>query len=300
MVERLARSTGGPGSPAPTVLLLGETGSGKGHVARAVHAASGRRDGPFIEVNCTALPEALVEAELFGYEKGRVHRPGGARRPLRDRRGRALPRRDRPHLPALQGKFLKAIEEKTVRRIGASAMRKVDVRFVAATNRDLEAAVRLGEFREDLYQRLTGAVIRIPPLREREGDAVRLAHTFLAEGFRRYAVAPRQLSAEAESAIGRYAWPGNVRELANLLERAVALSDHDTLLPEDLDFPTNALDRLLQWGSYVVPNWYLAADRVAYWDRFSRPALAPKVGYDPSTWWVDAKKDEALRAKRGR
>jgi len=236
LVERLARSTGGPGSPAPTVLLLGETGSGKGHVAHAVHAAGGRRDGPFIEVNCTALPEALVEAELFGYEKGAFTDAKAARAGLFETAESGVLFLDEiGHIsPALQGKFLKAIEEKTVRRIGASAMRKVDVQIIAATNRDLEAAVRLGEFREDLYQRLSVAVIRIPPLREREGDAVRLAHTFLAEGFRRYAIAPRQLSAEAESAIARYAWPGNVRELANAMERIVLFGDRDPVPAEDL------------------------------------------------------------------
>ena len=236
LVERIARSTSGPGSPAPTVLLLGETGSGKGHVARALHAAGGRRDGPFIEVNCTALPETLVEAELFGYEKGAFTDAKTARAGLLETAdGGTLFLDEIGHIsPALQGEFLKAIEEKTVRRIGASAMRKVDVQIIAATNRDLEAAVRLGEFREDLYQRLSVAVIRIPPLREREGDAVRLAHTFLAEGFRRYAIAPRQLSTEAESAIARYAWPGNVRELANAMERIVLFGDRDPVPAEDL------------------------------------------------------------------
>ena len=127
-----------------------------------------------------------------------------------------------------------------MRRVGATATRKVDVQIIAATNRDLEAAVRLGEFREDLYQRLRVAVIRIPPLREREGDAVLLARTFLAEACRRYGVPPRQLSAEAEAAIARYAWPGNVRELANTMERVVLFSDNDPVPAEDLGLSIHA------------------------------------------------------------
>jgi two-component system, NtrC family, response regulator AtoC len=236
LVERVARSTSGPGSPAPTVLLLGETGSGKGHVARALHSAGGRREGPFIEVNCTALPETLVEAELFGYEKGAFTDAKTARAGLLETaEGGTLFLDEIGHIsPPLQSKFLKVIEEKTVRRVGAAATRKVDVQIIAATNRDLEAAVQLGEFREDLYQRLRVAVIRLPPLREREGDAVRLARTFLDERCRRYAVTPRRLSADAETAIAQHPWPGNVRELANTMERVALFCDNDVVAPEDL------------------------------------------------------------------
>jgi two-component system response regulator AtoC len=240
LVERVARSTGGPRSPAPTVLLLGETGSGKGHVARALHAAGGRRDGPFIEVNCTALPETLVEAELFGYEKGAFTDAKTARAGLLETaEGGTLFLDEIGHVsPPLQSKFLKVLEEKIVRRVGANASRKVDVQIIAATNRDLEAAVRLGEFREDLYQRLRVAVIHIPPLREREGDAVLLARIFLAESCRRYAVPPRQLSREADAAIAQHPWPGNVRELANTMERVALFSDNDPVPAEDLGLST--------------------------------------------------------------
>jgi DNA-binding NtrC family response regulator len=240
LVERVARSTGAPGAPAPTVLLLGETGSGKGHVARALHAAGGRRDGPFIEVNCTALPETLVEAELFGYEKGAFTDAKTARAGLLETaEGGTLFLDEIGHIsPALQSKFLKVIEEKTVRRVGATATRKVDVQIVAATNRDLEAAVSLGEFREDLYQRLCVVVIRIPPLRDREGDAVRMARIFLADGCKRYALPPRQLSADAETAISHHPWPGNVRELANTMERVALFSDNEVVTAEDLGLST--------------------------------------------------------------
>jgi DNA-binding NtrC family response regulator len=236
LVERIARSTGGPGTPAPTVLLLGETGTGKGHVARALHAAGGRHDGPFIEVNCTALPETLVEAELFGYEKGAFTDAKTARAGLLETaEGGTLFLDEIGHISApLQSKFLKVIEEKIVRRVGANASRKVDVQIIAATNRDLEAAVRLGEFREDLHQRLRVAIVRIPPLRERDRDPVLLARTFLAESCRRYAMPPRQLSREAEAAIAQHPWPGNVRELANTMERVALFSDNDPVTPDDL------------------------------------------------------------------
>jgi DNA-binding NtrC family response regulator len=236
LVTRIGQVTSGPGAPAPTVLLLGETGSGKGHVARALHAAGGRSQGPFIEVNCTALPENLIESELFGYEKGAFTDAKTARTGLFETaEGGTLFLDEIGHVAAgLQAKFLKVIDEKVVRRVGGTAGRRIDVQIIAATNRDLEAAVRLGEFREDLYQRLTVAVVRIPPLREREGDAVRLAGLLLEETCRRYGLACRTLSPEAEATIARYPWPGNVRELANAMERVVLFADHDPVRAEDL------------------------------------------------------------------
>lgn len=244
LVARIGQMTGRPGTPTPTVLLLGETGSGKGHVARALHAAGGRNDGPLIEINCTALPENLVEAELFGYERGAFTDAKAARPGLFETaEGGTLFLDEIGHVSAaLQSKFLKVIEEKMVRRIGASAARRVDVQIIAATNRDLEAAVRLGEFREDLFQRLSVAVIRIPPLREREGDAVRLAEALLADACRRYGVPARTLSPEAEAAVMRYPWPGNVRELANTVERVVLFSDRDPVAVEDLGLPPAAAE----------------------------------------------------------
>jgi DNA-binding NtrC family response regulator len=236
LVGRLARATAGPGGAAPTVLLLGETGSGKGFVARALHAAGGRHGGPFIEVNCTALPENLVEAELFGHERGAFTDAKTARAGLFETaEGGTLFLDEIGHIsPALQSKFLKVIEEKTVRRVGATASRRIDVQIVAATSRDLDAAVELGEFRRDLQQRLSVAVLRIPPLRDRGDDAVLLGRRFLDDAARRYGVAARRLSADAEAAIRQYGWPGNVRELANTMERVVLFSDADPVGPGDL------------------------------------------------------------------
>ncbi len=239
LIERLARATGGPGQAAPTVLLLGETGSGKGHVARALHSLAGRRDGPFIEVNCTALPEHLVEDELFGHERGAFTDARTARAGLFETAdGGTIFLDEIGHVPpTLQSKFLKVIEEKTVRRLGASATRRVDVQVIAATSRDLEAAVRLGEFREDLWQRLSVAVVRVPPLRERDDDMVLLGRSFLASAVRRYGAAARTLSPAAEAALRAYPWPGNVRELANVMERVVLFSDADPVEPGDLGLP---------------------------------------------------------------
>ena len=242
MVERLAHVTAGPGGPAPTVLLLGETGTGKGHVARALHAAGGRRDGPFVEVNCTALPENLVEAELFGHEKGAFTDARTSRAGLFETAdGGTIFLDEIGHISQLlQSKFLKTIEEKTIRRLGATSTRTVDVQVVAATSRDLEAAVKLGEFREDLHQRLAVAVIRIPPLRERGRDVLLLARHFLDDASRRYASGPRSLSPAAEAALLAHAWPGNVRELANLMERTVLFSDAEELGPNDLGLAPGA------------------------------------------------------------
>jgi DNA-binding NtrC family response regulator len=239
IVERIARMTTGAGAPAPTVLLLGETGSGKGHAARALHASGGRRDGPFIEVNCTALPDSLVESELFGYEKGAFTDAATSRAGLFETaEGGAIFLDEIGHLsPHLQSKFLNVLDEKLVRRVGATAARRIDVQVIAATNRDLEAAVRLREFREDLYQRLSVAVIRMPPLREREGDPLLLARAFLADLCRRYGVPQPTLSIEAEDAIATYPWPGNVRELGNAMERVVLFAEADPVPASSLGLP---------------------------------------------------------------
>ena len=242
LVERLARMTGPAGSPAPTVLLIGETGTGKGHVARAIHAGGGRSAGPFIEINCAALPEQLVEAELFGHERGAFTDAKSARAGLFETAdGGTIFLDEIGHMPAaVQAKLLKVIEEKTVRRVGSTTARRVDVQIVAATSRDLAAAVARQEFPEDLYQRLSVAVLHIPPLRERDRDVVLLARAFLADTCRRYGVPPRTLSPAAEEALLGHRWPGNVREVANVMERVVLFSDAAAVEPADLGLPVPA------------------------------------------------------------
>ena len=219
-----------------TVLLLGESGTGKELFARAVHHLSSRRNLPFVAINCAAIPETLIENELFGHERGAFT---GAT----DRRqgkfelasGGTVFLDEIGELPlGVQGKLLRAIEEKMVDRIGGRAPVAVDVRVVAATNKDLKAAVENGQFRGDLFFRLAVFPIEVPPLRERDDDILLLAHHFASEIGRELRGREAQLSNDAISALRRHQWPGNVRELENAIERACIISDSLVLEPSDL------------------------------------------------------------------
>lgn len=234
-LERLRgiqRARGG----GPTILITGETGTGKGLLARTLHANGLRSGGPFIEVNCTAIPETLLEAELFGYEKGAFTDAKAAKPGLVEAaEGGTLFLDEIGHVSgAIQAKLLKVMEERTIRRLGSVRDRPTDVWILAATNRDLEQAVRRGEFREDLYHRLRVLEMTMPPLRERRDDIFELAEHFLALHAAQYGVEAPRLSAAARAALGAYRWPGNVRELANVLERAVLLAERGILEPNDL------------------------------------------------------------------
>jgi two-component system, NtrC family, response regulator AtoC len=216
----------GEGLNAPTVLITGETGTGKGVIARAIHAQSARAKAPFIEVNCTAIPDSLLEAELFGYEKGTFTDAKSAKVGLFEAAlGGGLFLDEIGYLkPELQVKLLKVIEEKRVRRLGSTHERPVDVWILVATNNNLEQAVADGTFREDLYFRLNVMTIALPPLRQRGEDILLLAEHFLQRFAQRYQSPLPRLTVEARAALRRYAWPGNVRELAHMMERAVFFS----------------------------------------------------------------------------
>jgi DNA-binding NtrC family response regulator len=225
-----------------TVLLLGESGTGKELFARAVHHLSARRDNAFVAINCAAIPETLIENELFGHERGAFT---GAT----DRRqgkfelasGGTVFLDEIGELPlAVQGKLLRAIEEKVVDRIGGSAPVAVDVRVVAATNKDLKAAVDNGQFRGDLFFRLAVFPIEVPPLRDRGDDIIVLAQHFAAEIGRELRGREAQLSSGAVDALKHHHWPGNVRELENAIERACILSDSLILEPADLGLGSSA------------------------------------------------------------
>jgi two-component system response regulator HydG len=218
------------------VLLLGESGTGKELLARALHAGSARRDGPFIAVNCSAIPDTLLESQLFG------HRRGAFTDAREDRRGLFQAASggtilldevgDMP--PGLQSKLLRVLQEREIHPIGAPAPIPVDVRVVAATHCDLEARIEQDRFRQDLYYRLNVIAVRIPPLRERPADIVPLVAHFLEKHGRRLGRAACSVSPRALEALRRYAWPGNVRELENAIERALVLGRDDVIWPEDL------------------------------------------------------------------
>ena len=219
-----------------TVLLTGESGTGKELVARAVHHKSPRADGPFISLNCGALPENLFESELFGYEKGAFT---GAittkvgRFELADGGTLLLDEIGELSLKS-QVDFLRVLETKEFRRLGGTKLIKVDTRIIAATNRNLEEAVKQGDFREDLFYRLNVVPIKLPPLRERGDDIPLLVATFLPEFCAQHQRAPKDVSREAMRLLRLYAWPGNIRQLRNLLERLVVTVREDMIQPEHM------------------------------------------------------------------
>jgi DNA-binding NtrC family response regulator len=227
-----------------TVLLLGESGTGKELFARAVHHLSARRDQPFVAINCAAIPETLIENELFGHERGAFTGANDRRQGKFElASGGTVFLDEIGELPlAVQGKLLRAIEEKVVDRIGGRAPVAVDVRVVAATNKDLKAAVDNGEFRGDLFFRLAVFPIEVPPLRQRGDDIVLLARHFASEIGRELRGREAQLSPEAIAALQQHHWPGNVRELENAIERACIISDTLVLQPGDLGLIASRAD----------------------------------------------------------
>ncbi len=220
-----------------TVLLEGESGTGKELFARALHALSPRADGPFIAINCAAIPETLLETELFGHEKG-AFTGASARKPGKfelAHRG-TLFLDEIGDLPlSLQAKILRALEEKRFERVGGTVSLQVDVRVVAATNRNLKAAVAARQYREDLYFRLSVFPIVIPPLRDRPDDIPTLARYFIDKFCRELNKTSLSLSPAAEQELRVYGWPGNVRELQNCIERAVILTEGETIHPRHLN-----------------------------------------------------------------
>jgi transcriptional regulator with AAA-type ATPase domain/tetratricopeptide (TPR) repeat protein len=220
----------------PPLLILGETGTGKGLVAELVHRAGPRATGPFIDVNCAAIPESLLEAELFGFERGAFTDARQAKAGLFQAAHQGTLFLDEIGLmpEGLQAKLLKVIEEQRVRRLGSTRAEPIDVWLMAATSEDLEAAVRARRFREDLYHRLAVVPVRLPPLRERGDDVTGLAEHFLARACADYGLTPRTLGPEARQALRAYPWPGNVRELANAMERVALLSDARVVTAEAL------------------------------------------------------------------
>src|SRR5438132_8603833 len=233
-----------------TVLITGESGVGKELVARGVHAKSPRAQGPFVPLNCGAIPEGLIESELFGHVKGAFTGAQADKAGLfQTAEGGTLFLDEIAELPTpLQVKLLRAIQERRIRPVGATEDVEVDVRIVAATNRDLPAEVRAGRFREDLYYRLNVVQVRVPPLRERREDVLLLADHFLHRFGAEHGRRELRLSREARRRLDEYGFPGNVRELENLIERAVALSDGEEVTLDALPAPLRGAPSLAPDG----------------------------------------------------
>jgi DNA-binding NtrC family response regulator len=229
LLERIAAS------PATTVLLTGETGTGKDLAAKAIHYNSERAAKPFVNITCSALPEQLLESELFGHERGAFTDARQQKRGLLETADGGTVFLDEigEMTPGLQAKLLRFLEERTFKRVGGLHDIKVDVRVIAATNRDLEDEVRAGKFREDLFYRLQVMPVRLPPLRERVGDIPLLVAHYVDRYNREFRKRVRGLQPAAQALLDQYGWPGNVRELRNAIERAMLLADHGLLGIED-------------------------------------------------------------------
>ncbi len=219
-----------------TVLILGESGTGKELLARALHRLSERSHQPFVAINCAAIPDALLESELFGYEKGAF--TGAAKRTLGKLElasGGTVFLDEIGEMPAsLQAKLLRVVQERTIERIGGRVTVPLDLRIICATNRDLDALIAAGGFREDLYYRISEVTIRVPPLRERQGDGLLIAQFLLQQMAERFGKPTRGLAPDAIRAIQTHRWPGNVRELENRIKGAVILADTAVVTASDL------------------------------------------------------------------
>ena len=227
------------GSRLPPVLIHGETGTGKGQAARVLHGSSSRARGPFVDVNCAAIPATLLEAELFGYERGAFTDARQAKAGLFQTAHHGTLFLDEIGLlaEALQAKLLKVIEERAVRRLGATRSEPFDAWLLCATNEDLAVAIRERRFREDLYHRLAVVTLRLPPLRERGDDVVLLAEEFLCRACADYGLAPKTLAPDARARLRAYPWPGNIRELSNVMDRVALLAERPLVSAEMLSLP---------------------------------------------------------------
>jgi two-component system, NtrC family, response regulator AtoC len=225
-------------SAATTILIQGESGTGKDLVAKAIHYRSSRAERPFVAINCSAIPETLMEAELLGHEKGAFTDAKALKKGLFEiADGGTLFLDEIGELsPLLQAKLLRVLEDQMIRRVGGVRDIQVDVRVIAASNRDLEREVREGRFRQDLYYRLAIISIFLPALRERKEDIAPLVSFFLSHYNRKFRKSVQGITEETRRLLMNYDWPGNVRELKNALERAMILEDGNQLRPDDLPF----------------------------------------------------------------
>ncbi|MCB9496293.1 MAG: sigma-54-dependent Fis family transcriptional regulator [Fibrobacteria bacterium] len=300
-IPRLAQLSG-------TVLVTGESGTGKERVARSLHFLSHRAEKPFVPVNCGAIPENLIESELFGHEEGAFTGAMRNREGLLRVAGEGTLFLDEiGELPLLmQAKLLRVLQEGTYRPVGAGREKAFEARVVAATNRDLAEEVRRGRFREDLFYRLNVIPLHLPPLRERPEDIVPLAQRFLDRHSRRAGGEVRKLSRDSRDLLERHPWPGNIRELANAMERVVAFAESVTIEPWDLEFLAQGQARLagenpltMDWPSLEeLERRYI--DRVLRRTGGHRGRACEILGMDPKTLYRKLQKSGELGDGSGR
>ncbi|MBI2187941.1 MAG: sigma-54-dependent Fis family transcriptional regulator [Acidobacteria bacterium] len=265
------------GSTDSTVLILGESGTGKELIAEAIHENSARRARPLVKLNCAAIPETLLESELFGHEKGAFTGAVGRKLGKFEQAdgGTLLLDEIGDMTLATQAKILRALQEREFQRVGGIQTIKVDVRIVASTNKDLERAVREGTFRDDLYYRLNVVTVHVPPLRERRDEIPELADHFLADANSRLGRAVTRLAPDTLAALMEYGWPGNVRELRNMIERAVVVNDGDVLLLSSFPPPIRPAEMPTNGGQ-------------GRWDGLQNLSLDEKVAQLERAFVVDA------------
>ena len=241
---RVCRTIEKVASSSATIMLLGESGTGKEVLARGLHQSSPRRAEKFVAINCAAIPENLLESELFGYEKGAFTGAGKMTLgKIETANGGTLMLDEIGDLPfSLQAKLLRFLQERTIERLGGRQEIPVDVRIVCATHQDLKALSKEGRFREDLYYRLAEIVVHIPPLRARVGDAALLAHAFVRRFSQEQSRSSLTLSEEAVKAVEFHSWPGNIRELVNCIKRATIMAEGNQITSEDVGLKSAALD----------------------------------------------------------
>jgi transcriptional regulator with GAF, ATPase, and Fis domain len=293
MVSRFAAGT-------IPVLILGETGVGKEVLASMIHALSPRASRPLVCLNCAALPETLLESELFGHERGAFTGAVQAKQGILEAaKGGTVFLDELAEMPlGAQAKLLRVIDQREVMRLGTTTPHAIDVRFLAATNKDLEAEVLRGAFREDLFYRLNAAQIVIPPLRSRRDEIAPLARTFVADACKQMGRADRpRLSGRAIALLEAYAWPGNVRELRNTIERAVLLAQDD-ILPEHLPAEKLARRAAVQDADATAPRPVVVSPPLAMMARKNstvRPATRPGQDAEAPTLVSDPEQDRVLR-----
>jgi hypothetical protein len=274
-----------------TVLVLGESGTGKELVAKALHQHSHRAHGPFISVNCAAIPESLIEAELFGHEKGAFTGAYTARTGLVEAAdGGSLFLDEIGELPLeAQARLLRLLQEKEVRPVGATQARRVNIRLIAATHRHLRELIEQGKFREDLFYRLHVIELRLPPLRERGDDVLALAQFFLIKMQQKSRREGLSFSPKSLAALRSYDWPGNVRELEHAVERAVVLTDSVVIEPELLGLPLTPLP-LMDFSSDTSLEQYLQRFILENQDQMNETELSEKLGISRKTLWEKRQK----------